>query len=111
MGVLVFAEHDNNTLKPATLNTVTAALALGAPTVLVAGSSCQPVAEAAAKITGVEKVLVADAPFFAHPLAEAAAPLIVGLARGFHAPAGASDDNRQEHHAAGRGAARRRDDL
>ena len=49
MGVLVFAEHDNNTLKPATLNTVTAALALGAPTVLVAGSKCQPVAEAAAR--------------------------------------------------------------
>ena len=83
MGVLVFAEHDNNTLKPATLNTVTAALALGAPTVLVAGSSCQPVAAAAAKISGVEKVLVADAPFFAHPLAEAAAPLIVGLAADF----------------------------
>ncbi|MGZ9021451.1 MAG: electron transfer flavoprotein subunit alpha/FixB family protein, partial [Rhodoplanes sp.] len=78
-----FAEHDNNTLKPATLNTVTAALALGAPTVLVAGSSCQPVAEAAAKISGVEKVLVADAPFFEHPLAEAAAPLIVGLAADF----------------------------
>jgi electron transfer flavoprotein alpha subunit len=83
MGVLVFAEHDNNTLKPATLNTVTAALALGAPTVLVAGSSCQPVAEAAAKISGVEKVLVADAAFFEHPLAEAAAPLIVGLAADF----------------------------
>ena len=79
MGVLVFAEHDNNTLKPATLNTVTAALAFGAPTVLVAGSKCQPVAEAAAKIAGVEKVLVADAPFFEHPLAEAAAPLIVRL--------------------------------
>ena len=83
MAVLVFAEHDNNTLKPATLNTVTAALALGAPTVLVAGSNCQPVAEAAAKISGVEKVLVADAPFFEHPLAEAAAPLIVGLGADF----------------------------
>ena len=83
MAVLVFAEHDNNTLKPATLNTVTAALALGAPAVLVAGSNCQPVAEAAAKISGVEKVLVADAPFFEHPLAEAAAPLIVGLGPDF----------------------------
>ncbi len=83
MGVLVFAEHDNNTLKPATLNTVTAALALGAPTVLVAGSSCQLVADAAAKISGVERVLVADAPFFEHSLAEAAAPLIVGLAADF----------------------------
>jgi electron transfer flavoprotein alpha subunit len=83
MSVLVFAEHDNNALKPATLNAVTAALALGVPTVLVAGSKCQTVAEAAAKVAGVEKVLVADAPFFEHPLAEVAAPLIVGLSAGY----------------------------
>ncbi len=83
MSVLVFAEHDNTALKPATLNTVSAASALGTPTILIAGSNCQPVAEAAAKIPGVEKVLVADAPFFEHPLAEAAAPLIAGLASGF----------------------------
>jgi electron transfer flavoprotein alpha subunit len=83
MSVLVFAEHDNNTLKPATLNTVGAARALGTPTVLVTGSNCSPAAEAAAKIAGIEKLLVADAPFFEHPLAEAAAPLIAGLASGF----------------------------
>ena len=83
MSVLVFAEHDNTALKPATLNTVSAASALGTPTILIAGSNCQPVAEAAAKMPGVEKVLVADAPFFEHPLAEAAAPLIAGLASGF----------------------------
>jgi electron transfer flavoprotein alpha subunit len=83
MSVLVFAEHDNTTLKPATLNTVTAAGELGTPTVLVIGSNCSRAAEEATKIAGVEKVLVADAPFFEHPLAEAAAPLIAGLSRGF----------------------------
>jgi electron transfer flavoprotein alpha subunit len=83
MSVLVFAEHDNTTLKPATLNTVSAAEALGTPTVLVIGSNCSRAAEEATKIAGVEKVLVADAPFFEHPLAEAAAPLIAGLSGAF----------------------------
>jgi electron transfer flavoprotein alpha subunit len=83
MSVLVFAEHDNTTLKPATLNTVSAAEALGTPIVLVVGANCSRAAEQATKIAGVEKVLVADAPFFEHPLAEAAAPLIAGLSKGF----------------------------
>ena len=83
MGVLVFAEHDNHTLKPATLNTITAARALGEPTVLVAGADCRPAAEAAAKVADVAKVLVAHAPLYAHPLAETTAPLIAGLASGF----------------------------
>jgi electron transfer flavoprotein alpha subunit len=83
MGVLVFAEHDNHTLKPATLNTITAALALGEPTVLVVGADCRSAAEAAAKVAGVAKVLIADASFYAHPLAETAAPLIADLASGF----------------------------
>jgi electron transfer flavoprotein alpha subunit len=83
MSVLVFAEHDNATLKPATLNTVSAAQTLGTPTVLVIGSNCSRAAEEATKIAGVEKVLVADAPFFEHPLAEAAAPLIAGLSGAF----------------------------
>ncbi|MBK8174644.1 MAG: electron transfer flavoprotein subunit alpha/FixB family protein [Rhodospirillales bacterium] len=83
MSVLVLVEHDNTHLKPATLNTVTAALALGSPTLLVVGSGCAAVADAAAKIAGVEKVLLADAPFHAHPLAESIAPLIVGLAPGY----------------------------
>jgi electron transfer flavoprotein alpha subunit len=84
MSVLVVAEHDNQSLKPATLNTVAAALALGAgaPVVLVAGAGCRPAADAAAQLAGVGKVLVADAPFHAHPLAEAAAPLIAGLVKG-----------------------------
>jgi electron transfer flavoprotein alpha subunit len=83
MGVLVFAEHDNHHLKPATLNTITAALELGEPTVLVAGTDCRPAAEAAAKVAGVAKVLIADAPLYAHPLAETTAPLIAGLASGY----------------------------
>jgi electron transfer flavoprotein alpha subunit len=83
MNVLVVAEHDNQTLKSATLNTVTAASALGEVTILVAGSGCGAVAEAAAKVNGVQKVLVADAPFHAHPLAEALAPLIAEIAPGY----------------------------
>ncbi|MGF1641581.1 MAG: electron transfer flavoprotein subunit alpha/FixB family protein [Rhodospirillales bacterium] len=83
MSVLVIAEHDNHSLKPATLNAVTAATGLGAVTVLVAGSGCAAVAEAAARVAGVAKVLVADAPAYAHPLAESLAPLVVGLAPGY----------------------------
>ncbi len=84
MSVLVVAEHDNVGLKASTLNTVSAACALPSPiVVLVIGASCQPAAEAAAKIAGVDKVLVADAPFHAHVLAEAAAPLLAGLAKDY----------------------------
>ena len=53
MSVLLFAEHDNAELKPATLNVFTAAATLGEVTILVAGSGCSAVAEAAAKITGI----------------------------------------------------------
>jgi electron transfer flavoprotein alpha subunit len=83
MSALVSAEHDNQDLKAATLNAVTAATQLGDVTVLVAGSGCGAVAEAAAKVAGVAKVLVADAPAYAHPLAESLAPLVVGLASGY----------------------------
>jgi electron transfer flavoprotein alpha subunit len=83
MSVLVLAEHDNAVLKPATLNTVTAAARLGEVVVLVVGSGCQAVAEAAARVEGVARVLLADAPFHAHPLAEVLAPLIVSQASGF----------------------------
>ncbi len=86
MASLVVAEHDNASLKDATLNTVTAAGKLGSDVhVLVAGSNCGPAAEAAAKVAGVSKVLVADAPDYEHPLAEAVAPLIVTLAAGYDA--------------------------
>ncbi|MGJ7916568.1 electron transfer flavoprotein subunit alpha/FixB family protein, partial [Massilia sp. LXY-6] len=70
MTSLIIAEHDNATLKGVTLNTVTAASQCAAVSggevhILVAGSGCGAVAEQAAKIAGVSKVLVADAPHFA----------------------------------------------
>jgi electron transfer flavoprotein alpha subunit len=81
MTTLVIAEHDNAALKPSTLNTVSAAAKIGgAIHVLVAGHQCAPGAQAAAKIQGVEKVRVADAPSYAHPMAENLAALVVSLA-------------------------------
>src|SRR5512144_906650 len=80
MSVLVVADHDNTTLKAATLNAVTAAAKLGEVHLLVAGSGAAAAAEAAAKVAGVTKVLHADAPAYAHPLAEALAPLVARLA-------------------------------
>ena len=86
MATLVIAEHDNASLKDATLKTVTAAAAIGTPVhVLVAGQGCGGVAEQAAKIAGVEKVLVADAAPYAKQLAEPAAALIAGLAPSYGA--------------------------
>jgi electron transfer flavoprotein alpha subunit len=83
MSVLVIAEHDNQSLKAATLNTVTAAARLGEVVLLVAGGACRPAAEAAAKVAGVAKVLLADDALYAHGLAENLAPLVVGLAKGY----------------------------
>ena len=85
MGILVVAEHDNAGLRPATLNTLTAAgelegLAGGPVDVLVAGADCAGAAAAAAKLPGVAKVRVADAPEYGHELAENLAPLIAKLA-------------------------------
>jgi electron transfer flavoprotein alpha subunit len=81
MTTLVVAEHDNQSIRPATLNAVTAAVEIGGPVhVLVAGSNCGAAAQAAAQIAGVEKVRVADAPHYAHPLAENLAALVVSLA-------------------------------
>ncbi|WP_138379052.1 electron transfer flavoprotein subunit alpha/FixB family protein [Luteithermobacter gelatinilyticus] len=86
MTALVIADHDNTVLKDSTLNTITAAAKLGGDVhVLVAGSNCAAVAEAAAKVEGVTKVLVADAPDYEHPLAEVLAPLVVRLADGYDA--------------------------
>ena len=96
MSVLVLVDHDNSELKPATLNAVTAAQALGDVSLLVAGSGCGAVAEAAAQVAGVAKVLVCDDAAYAHPLAEPLADLIVGLAGGFThilAPATTSGKN------------------
>jgi len=81
MPTLLLAEHDNKSLKDATSKALTAAKAIGADVhVLVAGQDCKPVAEAAAKLDGVKKVLLADAPAYAHMLAEPTAALIVALA-------------------------------
>jgi len=78
--VLILAEHDNSELKAQTLNAITAGKALGAVTVLVAGSGCQAAADDAAKVDGVAKVLLVDTAVYEHPLAEALAPLLVKLA-------------------------------
>ena len=84
MSILVIAEHDNATLKAATLNTITAATHLGSDiAVLVAGHGCGAVAEAAAQVAGVKKVLIVDAPHYAHQLAENMAALVVSVAGGY----------------------------
>jgi len=85
MTVLVLAEHDNQSLKAATLNAVAAATELskvgaGDIHILVAGENCRPAAEAAAKAEGAAKVLIADDPAYGHGLAENVAPLVVALA-------------------------------
>ncbi len=81
MAALVIAEHDNKTLKDATAKTVAAAVQLGAPVhILVAGQGCGAVVDAAAKLAGVEKVLVADDALYARPIAETMAALILSLA-------------------------------
>ena len=83
MSVLVIAEHDNVELKPATLNTVAAAAQLGDVDILVAGENCNAVANTAAKIAGVGRVLKADASALKTGLAENVAPLIVQLSSGY----------------------------
>jgi len=85
MSVLVYAEHDNASLKDATLAVVTAGAQLGDVHVLVAGNGCDAAAQAAAKITGVTKVLVANDAAFANQLAENVAPLISGLMANYDA--------------------------
>ena len=81
MTVLLFAKHDNTKLNDATRKALTAALAMGGGVhVLVAGTGCRSVAEAAAKMDGVEKVLLADAPQYEHRIAEPLSALMVALA-------------------------------
>jgi electron transfer flavoprotein alpha subunit len=80
MSTLVIAEHDNTNLKPATLNTVAAANAIGgAVHILVAGNSCQSVADEAAVVDGVEKVILADDSAYENQLAESIANLIKSI--------------------------------
>ena len=84
MSTLLFAEHDDASIKDATAKALTAALALGAPVdILVAGSGCAAAASACAALSGVRKVLVADAPAYAHRLAEPVAALVASLASGY----------------------------
>ncbi len=85
MAILVVADHDNGGLRPATLNTLTAAgdragLSGGPVDILVAGADCAGAAAAAAKLPGVATVRLADAPEYGHELAENLAPLIAKLA-------------------------------
>ena len=97
MAVLILAEHSNTALSPSTAKALSAAKELGGDIhILVAGSGCKPAAEAAAKLAGVTKVLVADAPHLAHGLAEEVSELILALAGGYAAivaPATASGKN------------------
>ncbi len=94
---LVIAEHDNASIKAATLNTVAAALKIGGDVhVLVAGHNAQAAADAAAKIAGVSKVLLADAPQLAQSLAENVEATVLGIAKNYShilAPATASGKN------------------
>jgi electron transfer flavoprotein alpha subunit len=80
MSILVIAEHDNAQLSVATLNSVTAASEIGGEIdLLVAGESCQTVAEQASKVAGVKTVYVADNPAYGHFLAENIAPLVAEI--------------------------------
>ncbi len=97
MSTLLLAEHDNKALKDATHKALSAAKDLGGDVhVLVAGANCKAVADAAAKLDGVAKVLLADAPSYEHALAEPLAALIVSLAGSYDAlvaPATSSGKN------------------
>ncbi|MFC0665787.1 electron transfer flavoprotein subunit alpha/FixB family protein [Azotobacter chroococcum] len=97
MAILVIAEHDNRTLKGATLNTLGAAALLGGEVhLLVAGRSCGAVAAQAAAIPGVSKVLLADAAVYEHQLAENLARLVAGFGKAYShllAPAGSAGKN------------------
>jgi len=84
MTTLVIAEHDNNSIRPATLNTVTAAIQCGADVhVLVAGKGAQAAAEAASKISGVTKVLHVEGDHFEHGLAENMAAQVIAIASAY----------------------------
>ena len=90
MAALVVAEHDNRALKPATLNALAAAQEIAAKEaasadvdILVAGKDCRAVAEAAAQLPGVRRVLLADDAAYEHGLAENLAPLLVELAQDY----------------------------
>jgi electron transfer flavoprotein alpha subunit len=94
MTTLLLAEHDNKSLKDSTSKALTAAKALGGDVhILVAGKDAKAVADAAAKLDGVKKVLLAEAPAYEHALAEPLAALIVSLAGSYDAFAAPATNN------------------
>ena len=97
MKALVIAEHDNQNLKTSTLNTLTAALALSEQCeLLVVGHQCQSVANEAARLDGVSRVILVDSPSYKHQLAEEVAPTVAELATNYHyvlAPASTQGKN------------------
>jgi electron transfer flavoprotein alpha subunit len=94
MSVLVYVEHDNSSVKAATLNAVAAAKAIGGDVhLLVAGQNCGGAAEAAARIEGVSKVLVADAAHYANQLAENVSALVAAVGKGYSHVLAASTSN------------------
>jgi electron transfer flavoprotein alpha subunit len=97
MTTLLLAEHDNKSVKDATAKALTAAKQLGGDVhILVAGQNCKSAAEAAAKLDGVAKVLIADGAAYEHQLAEPVAALLVSLAGSYEslvAPATTSGKN------------------
>src|SRR5947209_17798842 len=94
MATLLLAEHDNKSLKDATNKALTAAKALGGEVhILVAGKDAKPAADAAAKLDGVNKVLLADNALYEHALAEPLAALIVALAGPYDAIVASATNN------------------
>ena len=94
MTVLLLAEHDNESLNEQTAKALSAAVEMGGGVhVLVAGADCRAVAEEAAALAGVDKVLLADDAAYANMLAEPTAALIVGMADGYDAVVAASTAN------------------
>ncbi len=81
MGVLVIAEHDNGVLSPATRNAVTAGTQLGEVTLLVAGEGCRSVADEAAALNGVARVLLCDDASYGQGLAEPLAALLANIGK------------------------------
>lgn len=94
MSVLVYVEHDNSSVKAATLNAVAAAKAIGGDVhLLVAGQNCGGAAEASARIEGVSKVLVADAAHYGNQLAENVSALVASVGKGYSHVLAASTSN------------------
>ncbi|MGJ8581575.1 MAG: electron transfer flavoprotein subunit alpha/FixB family protein, partial [Psychromonas sp.] len=84
MTTLIIAEHDNSSLKEITLNTITAAIEIGGDIdLLIAGEHCAEAAQAAAKVSGITRVLVADQSCYQGQLAENVAALVMSIASNY----------------------------